>query len=161
MRVGAVADLLNSWCTKFTFPKNKTCEPYFWTDRKHSNDHLPPRDSAGAVRNTFFYGVSRKFFFLGFQEHGRQGYLEDFRRTKQLICHGHVDDLRNEKNLIQYVGRETDSLIPKLVDSSRISFKMQLCKTIWVYHVYKCNASTVLWATHGGIFSSLFFIFIT
>ncbi len=52
-----------------------------------------------------------QIFFFGFQEHGHQGYLDDFRRKKQLICHRHVDDLRNEKKLIQYVGRETDSLI--------------------------------------------------
>ena len=51
------------------------------------------RPSAGAVGSTF--------------EHGGQGYLDDFRRKKQLICHRHVDDFRDGKNLIQYVWRET------------------------------------------------------
>jgi hypothetical protein len=61
-------------------------------------------------RAVFFSNLKFKrgnLFFFGFQEDGHQGYLGDFRRKKQLICHGHVDDLWNEKNLIQYVGSET------------------------------------------------------
>ena len=45
-----------------------------------------------------------QFFFFGFQEHGRQGYLDDFRREKKSIHHRHIDDFRNEKNVITYVG---------------------------------------------------------
>jgi hypothetical protein len=52
-----------------------------------------------------------KFFFSDFKNTVVKGTLTIFRRKKQLICHRHVDDLRNEKKLIQYVGRETDSLI--------------------------------------------------
>ena len=47
------------------------------------------RPSAGAVWSTFFCGVSRNFFF-GFCEHCHQGYLDDFRRKKQLIHQRHA-----------------------------------------------------------------------
>ncbi len=40
--------------------------------------------------NSFFLRRQPQNFFFGFQEHSRQGYLDDFRRKKQLICHRHV-----------------------------------------------------------------------
>jgi len=34
---------------------------------------------------------------LGFQEHGRQGYLDDFGREKTIHPTGYLDDFRREK----------------------------------------------------------------
>ena len=53
------------------------------------------RPSAGAVRSTFFCGVSRKFFFW-FQQPCPQGYLEDFWGKKVNLSEIRSHDFRNE-----------------------------------------------------------------
>ncbi len=112
----------------------------------------PPQEPCGAL--------CRKFFFSDFKNTVVKGTLTILGGKNNSSV---IDTFRvwERKKICRICGKGNRQFNSKLVDSNSISFKMQLCKTIWVYHVYKCNATTVLWATLERILSSLFFSFIT
>jgi hypothetical protein len=78
----------------------------------------PPQEPCGAQ---FFCGVSRKFFFLGFQEHGRQGYFHDFGREKTLNPTWIPSRLQSRK-IVNPTFSGDKSFFPQKFNSKTVSF---------------------------------------
>ena len=94
----------------------------------------PPQESCGAP----FFAASAANFFFGFQEHGRQGYLDDFGREKKIHPTGYLHDFRREKWIKRHFREmkhlSENSLIEKrshslLVECMGVSLKIVFLKT--------------------------------